>query len=226
MAENELATTGQSDKMSMPLTDAPITMKTLQTLMATPTVPSRYKNSETGVQDMYAAVLHGQEMGLGPMEAIDKLILIDGSKSMYGTTMCAQIWRHGHAIKIVIEDKGVTAIAFRRDPYTHELVEMGEWTFTQEDAKAAYLEKKDTYDEYPKLMYTWRAVSALARIYFPDCVAGFGYVPEEVGLDDFPVEPIPEFVPIVIDEDGSKMEVEQASAVVEEVLGAEVVMDK
>ena len=213
--------------MTIPLEDTPFTMRTLQAFMATPTVPKRYRTSETGVQDMYAAVLHGREMGIGPMEAIDKLILIDWSKSMYGTMMCAQVYRNHHAIKVKVKTSpklSVTVTAFRRDPWTHELVEQGDWTFDEKDAEKAYLDTKGTYEEYPKLMYFWRAMSAVGRIWFADCLAGFSYTPWEVGVD-VPMEPIPEYVEL--DVDGESIEIENATAEVEAVFeDAEVVIDQ
>jgi len=215
------------DPMTIPLEDAPFTMRTLQALMETPTVPKRYRNSETGVQDMFAAILHGQEMGIGKMEAIDKLILIDGSKSMYGTLMCAQVYRNHHAIKVKIKTKpkmAVTVVAYRRDPWTHLLEEQGEWTFDDDDAKKAYLDSKGTYEEYPKLMYFWRAMSAVGRIWFADCLAGFSYTPWEVGVD-VPMEPVPDYVEL--DVDGESIEIENATAEVEAVFPeAEVVIDR
>jgi len=224
MTEEETTAIVEVDPMRIPLDQVPFTMKTLQTLFKTPTVPKRYRTSDTGVQDMFAAVQHGREMGIGPMEAIDKLILIDGSKSMYGTLMCGLIYRNHHAINVKVSEKWVVVTAYRRDPWTHELVEQGEWKFGEKEAKKAYLDGKDTYEEYPHLMWTWRAVSAVARIYFADCLAGFGYLPEEVGLD-VPVEPLPDFVHL--DVDGETLEVENATAVVkEEFPEAEVVVDR
>ena len=217
----------ETDPMRIPLDQVPFTMKTLQTLIQTPTVPKRYRTSETGVQDMFAAIQHGREMGIGPMEAIDKLVLIDGSKSMYGTLMCAQIYRNHHEIKVAVTTKpklSVTVTAFRRDPWTHKLNEQGDWTFDEHDAKTAYLDSKDTYEEYPKLMYTWRAVSAIARIYFSDCLAGFAYLPEEIGVI-LPTEPLPEFVEL--DVDGERLDMDNATVNVKaEFPEAEVLVDK
>jgi len=212
------------DTLSVPLKDQEITYKTLQVLHGTPTVPKRYRESPTGVQDMLAAVLHGREMGVGAMESIDKLFLVNGQKSMFGTLMCAQIYRNHHKIKVVVKPKAVTVIAYRRDPWTHEFDEQGEWTFSDADAKKAYLDSKDTYEEYPQLMWAWRAISAVSRIYFADCLAGIGYTPEEVGLVEHP-EPLPDFVELEVD--GVDLDVQDATVVVKDVFPeAEVVMDR
>jgi len=212
----------QQDRMLIPLDEAPITMKTLQTLMGTPTVPTRYRESKTGVADMYAAHLVGKELGIGTMEAINSIFLVNGSVSMLGRLMCAQIYRHGHAINVAVSPKKVTTTAFRRDPYTHKLERHGEWTFTEGDAKKAYLDSKGTYENYPQLMWAWRSISAISRIYFADCISGVGHIPEEMGLD-VPVEPIPDFVDLEVD--GGRVDLEQASATVEEIMGAGDIMD-
>ncbi len=197
-------------KMETPLDEAPFTMNTIQMLINTPTVPARYRESQTGVQDMYAAYLVGKELNIGPMEAINSLYLVNGQVSMLGRLMCAQIWRHGHGIKVVVKDKSVTAVAYRRDPETRELYEAGEWTFTEADAKKAYLDEKGTYEAYPKLMWAWRAISALSRIYFADCISGVGYVPEEVGIEDAPIEPLPDNVMVVVDQEDGSSEIIEA----------------
>jgi len=212
------------DPMKVPLDEAPFTMTTLKALIGTPTIPKRYKTSETGVQDMYAAYLVGKELGIGPMESINSIFLVNGQVSMLGRLMCAQIYRHHHALKVIVKPKSITTFAYRRDPWTHLLEEQGEWTFGEAEAKKAYLDSKDTYENYPQLMWAWRSISALSRIYFADCISGIGYTPEEVGLD-VPVEPLPDFVELEVD--GESMDVANATAVVDAAFPeAEVVMDK
>jgi hypothetical protein len=70
----------------------------------------------------------------------------------------------------------------RRDPYTHELMEVGSYEFTMEDAEAALLWTQDTYQEYPKYMLYWRAVGMAARFAFSDVTMGL-MLPEEIGID-------------------------------------------
>ena len=72
---------------TLALTDQPVTYKTLQRLINTPTVPQRYRESPTGVDDMVAAVLVGTELGLGPMQSINDLYLVNGQVSMTGKLM-------------------------------------------------------------------------------------------------------------------------------------------
>jgi hypothetical protein len=69
-------------KMTAPIADQPVSMQMLTTLMGTPTVPKRYRESETGAADMMAAVITGAELGVAPMASIRQLYLINGQASM------------------------------------------------------------------------------------------------------------------------------------------------
>lgn len=216
------------DKMTAPLADVEISMRTIQSLIQTPSVPERWRESETGVQDMFAAYLIGKELGIGPMESWNSLFLVNGTVSLLGRLMTAQIWRNHHRITVDVSDQYVIARAFRRDHFTKKLDEVGQWKFGKADAKKAYLDSQATYENYPKLMWSWRAISAVTRIYFADCISGTaGYTPEEAGVVGAPVEPMPDYIDLEVDgEVISKVDIEQASATVEDVLDADVVVDR
>ena len=213
----ELATT---DKQDMPLSEIQPTYKTLGLLLKTPTVPMRYKMSDTGQADMFAAALHGRELGIGPMTSINELYLVNGTMSMSAKLMAALIYRAGHIIKLKITATGTKGTALRWHPQSSELVEVGEYEFTNADAKKAGLDKKQTYSEYPKLMQSARCISGLARLFYADVIHGFGYVPEEVGVADV-VEPIPDVIEVDYSEEHGA--VEQATSILGEELDAEVV---
>jgi len=209
-----------------PLVETQMTYNTLIALHKGPTVPARYKNSPTGVNDMLAVVLKGREMGVQPMEAIDSIYLVNGQAAMTGKLMSALVHRAGHRIRLEVGPKEVTAIAYRRDEITRTLVEEGRWTFSEADAKKAGLSQKGPYVSYPLVMYGWRAVSALVRFYFPDVVTGSAaYVPEEVGIE-VPVEALPMDMEMVVE--GEVLPIEELAtenAIVEivDVLDAEVI---
>ena len=212
-----------NDKLSIPLIDTPITMRTLQTLIQTPTVPRRYTQSPSGVQDMYAAILVGREVGIAPMEAIQNIYLINGSVSMSGKLMVALIYRAGHLMKVKFGAKKVTVECFRRDPYTHELVAVGETEFGEADAVAASLDQKDTYRQYPRLMWAWRAITFAGRLFYGDVLSGIGYTPEELEVSDV-VEPIDVDV-IDVEVEGKSLEMENGTAMLVDELDAEVIQD-
>jgi len=211
----------QPKRADLALKDADVTYRTLQQFHGGPTVPTRYNDSPTGVDDMLAAVMIGKELGIGPMQAINDLYIVNGQISMSGKLMSGLVHRAGHAIHVEVTNTKATATAFRRDPFTHKLVEMGEVTFTAEDAKRAGLDDKSTYKNYPRIMLSWRAISNLCRIYFADVLTLAAYVPEELDAAD-PIEALPGEVGLVVE--GEIIE-EQATAVVVEELDAEVVLE-
>jgi hypothetical protein len=66
-------------------------------------------------------------------------------------------------------------------------------------------------------------MSAVGRIWFADCLAGFSYTPWEVGVNA-PMEPIPEYVDLEVG--GELLETENATISVKaEFPDAEVIID-
>ena len=84
----------------------------------------------------------------------------------------------GHSVTVDATDEQARAVGTRVDTGdTHTAV------FTLADAAAAGLANKRNWKQYPTAMLTWRAVSQLCRVLFPDVVLGAGYVPEELGAE-------------------------------------------
>jgi len=206
-------------KQEMDVRERPFTMGLITTLSKGPTVPKRYANKPN---DMLAAILVGRELGIEPMEAINSLFLVNGNVTMTGKLMSALVHRAGHELHVELSIKGATVTCHRRDPYSHELHEVGTVKFMQIDAERAELMDKPTYKAYPAVMMGWRAVSQACRIYFADVLSGVAYVPEEVNVDA-PLEAIAldEFAEIEID--GVDLDAENAVAEVVNQLDADVV---
>lgn len=123
-----------------------------------------------------ACILTGHEMGIGPMEALAKIHVVDGRPSMAAELMRAQIMRAGH--EIYIEDSTntrVTVTGIRAG--TGRTLSI---TWSVDDARTAGLLSKDNWKKYPRAMLTARATSEVARGLFPDCLGGMAYTPEEI----------------------------------------------
>ncbi len=221
MTDNEAQTDEQKTEsaLAIDIREMPITMKTLELLSRGPTVPKRYQDKP---YDMMAAVLVGRELGVAPMEAINSLYLVDGQVSMTGKLMSSLIHRAGHQLRVDIKKDRSTVTCLRRDPFSHELDEVGTITFTKEDAARAGLEEKPTYVAYPTIMWTWRAISQACRIYFADVLSGIVYVPEEVNIEA-PIEAIPLDDDLEVTIDGDQIDTENAVAEVMNTLDADVV---
>jgi hypothetical protein len=159
--------------------EAPITFKTLAVLSHGPAVPDRYFDKPN---DMYAAILYGRELGIGPMEAIGQLYLVDGSVSMTAKLMSALIHEAGHVLKIKATLTKADVTCLRWHAPSRQMIEVGVSSFSMEDAKRAGLKDKPTYKQYPRTMLTNRAISQAARMFYADVISGVGYVAEELGV--------------------------------------------
>lgn len=186
-----------SDDSLVPVNEAPITTNTLSGLLGQPTVPKRYES----VADMIATVLIGREMGLAPMTSLNELFVVNGQVGMSGKAMLALVHRAGHRIDIKISPTGATAVAHRRDPETKELVEVGTFEFTDEDAERAKLMGKNTYKQWPQVMMGWRAVGLAVRFAFSDVITGALLPQEIVGLEGESYDALPDEAVAVTDLD-------------------------
>lgn len=157
----------------------PITVQTLSKLINTPTIPKRWET----VADCVAGIKVGEELGIAPLHSLGELYIVNGKVSMSGKAQMALILRAGHLI-IVKEMRALKAVvtAKRRDPYTHELIDVGDYDFSWEEAEQAGLAKQDTYQDYPRDMLLWRAIGRAARFAFSDVTMGL-MLPSELGLD-------------------------------------------
>ena len=143
-----------------------------QRISQTPFVPGALRGKPEAV---LACVLYGAELGLGPMQSLASIHVIDGRPAAAPELMRALIARHGHRIDVVSStDETVTLHGRRADTGGEATV-----TWTMADAKRAGL-TKGAWLTYPRAMLLARATSELARQLFADVVAGLSYTPEEV----------------------------------------------
>lgn len=131
-----------------------------------------------------ACILAGREMGVGAMQALQSIHIIQGRPAPSAQLMRALVLSNGHYIATTeYTDDHVTVVGRRRG----QSVEMSV-TFGVAEAKRAQLAGKEggNYTKYPRSMFLARATSELCRAIFPDVIAGFGYTPEEVSEFDAP----------------------------------------
>ncbi len=180
------------DKLAVPISEhlPQFSINTIASLLKTPTMPARYVNSDTGVQDAWATVLFGAELGVGPLTSMHDIYLVNGGASMKAKLMLGLVQRAGHYLKFNVKPDEVAVTGFRKlEDGSH--VDVGTFTFGKDDAERAEqggqkLSDKDTYKSYPIHMYTNRAISMACRYAFPECLAGIGHIPEEMGIDEPP----------------------------------------
>jgi hypothetical protein len=136
--------------------------------------------------EIAACILTGREVGIGPMESLAKIHVIDGRPSMSAELMRSLVMRDGHEIRYpTLTDAKVVAEGRRANSEDWTTI-----TWTMSDAQRIGVAGRDTWKKYPRQMLTARATSELCRILFPDALGGISYTPEELGdLQEGPDSP-------------------------------------
>ncbi|MEX2267974.1 MAG: hypothetical protein WEA75_04740 [Acidimicrobiia bacterium] len=149
-----------------------------QRIAATEFVPTSLRNKPEAVM---ACMLVGNEVGIGPMQALSKIHVVQGRPAMAAELMRALALRAGH--EVWIEESTITkcTVGGKRNGSTRET----RMTWTMDDAKRAGLAGKDNYRHYPAAMLLARASAALCRAIFPEVLAGISYCIEEIEDGDF-----------------------------------------
>lgn len=137
-------------------------------------LPSSIKTPAAAV----TIIAKGRELGIPALYALSKISIIGGKPACEAELMLAMIYRdHGDNAVIPVEtDATHCTMQYKRRGWS----EYRTHSFTIEEARAAKLTGKDTWQGYPAAMLRARCISALARIGFPDTLGGM-YTPEELG---------------------------------------------
>ena len=116
-----------------------------------------------------AAIMYGAELGLGPMQALSKIAVIDGRPSLSAEAQRGLIRAAGHRIWTVELTNTRCILAGQRqgDDRSEEV------SWTMDDAKRAGLSGKSNWRAYPRQMLLARATADLARLLFSDVLGGF-----------------------------------------------------
>lgn len=127
-----------------------------------------------------AAILYGDEVGLGPMQALARIAVIDGRPALAAEAQRALILAAGH--DLWIEEATITRCTIagrRRDSDATSRV-----TWTLDDAKRAGLAGKRNWRTYPRQMLLARASAELARAVFADAIGGLAATEELEAVDE------------------------------------------
>lgn len=119
-------------------------------------------------EETLAAMLTGNELGIMPMQALQKIHVVEGRPTLASELMRGLILQAGH--EIWIEEKTTTRVTVcgKRRGSDH----VGRVTWTTDDAKRAGLAGRPNWSKYPRAMLTARATAELARDLFPDIIGG------------------------------------------------------
>jgi len=128
-----------------------------------------------------AVIVQGREFGLTAMQSLRSIHVIDGKPTFSADMMVALVHRSGLAefFRCVETTGEIATFETRRkgEPSATRL------SFTVDDAKAAGLLGRGPWSKHRAEMLRARAKSNLARLVFPDVLAGV-YSPGELGGDE------------------------------------------
>ena len=154
--------------------DLEMMWKLSQRIAQTPFVPTGLRGKNESV---LACILTGHELGIGAMQALNGIHVIDGRPAISPELMRALVFQAGHVINVVENtDSKCVLEGVRSDSGAKATV-----TWTMADAQKAKLADKQNWKTYPRAMLLARATSELCRVLFPDIIAGMSYTPEEIG---------------------------------------------
>jgi hypothetical protein len=134
---------------------------------------------------VFAAVLTGRELGIGPMQSLRDIFIQNGRPSMMASLMADRARSAGHRVRVLEQsDKHCVVQVHRRgEPQAEEPV-----TWTIDDARRANLLSKDNWQHYPRAMLWNRAVAEAIRRDCSEVLGGVLYTPEE--LDGLPASTV------------------------------------
>jgi hypothetical protein len=146
-------------------------MRLAARIHSTPFVPKSFRGDPASV---LACILTGEELGLGPMQSLRMVNVIEGRPAASAELMRALVNRAGHRLSVVdAKQDRVTLHGQRRDTGASATV-----TWTIADAQRAKLMGNPAWAKYPRSMLLARATSELCRQIFSDVIGGL-YTPEE-----------------------------------------------
>lgn len=145
-------------------------------------VPKQLRGKTAAVA---ACILAGREIGVGPMEALQKIYVVDGRPSMGAELMRSLILRDGHELVFRLSTNEKCTLAGRR----RGSQEWTEVTWTLTDAQRIGVAGKDVWKKYPRQMLANRCTSELARLMFADVLSGISQTPDEIE-DEISAKPV------------------------------------
>ena len=132
--------------------------------------PSTMKDPEK----LVVAIMHGLEIGLPPMQAVQRIAVINGRPAIWGDALPALILSKGFKLIEGVADGVATCTVVRPDG------ERITRTFSEADAKkAGLLGKPGPWQQYPNRMLQMRARGYACRDGAADALSGL-YVAEEL----------------------------------------------
>jgi hypothetical protein len=171
--------------------DGAAAMQMALQIAPTPFVPESYKKAsrdqwytpERIAQNVAAAWLAGDEIGLRPMQSLQAIDIIEGRPALNARSMRALVQAHGHDVWVEAQpgeaeqtQKLSVTVAGQRKGSEH--IERVTWTWRR--AQQAELVGRKNWQKSPIDMLIARATSAVCRLIASDVLMGLAYSIEEL----------------------------------------------
>jgi hypothetical protein len=139
-------------------------------------------------EQAFSKMLLGRDLGLSPTEAMTSIHLVEGKPELSANLQAAMLRafrspegeRYDYRVRQLTTEKCL--LVFMRITADGEVLELGESTFTLEDAKAAGLAGRPTWKSYARNMLFARALSNGVAWHCPEVTFGHRtYTDSEIG---------------------------------------------
>lgn len=143
-------------------------------------------------EKVMVAILHGMEIGLKPMQAIQRIAVINGRPSLWGDAALGLVRASSLMASIKEGVSGEGNARFASCTVARKGEDPVSRSFSVQDAITAGLWGKDIWKKYPDRMLSMRARGYALRDVFPDVLGGM-YLAEELQGEtiDAPAIPTP-----------------------------------
>lgn len=174
----KLQTSSQNLPVSQAVGEWQVLKEMAQTMMVTGFLPK----SLTKPEQVIFIIMKGREIGMGPMQALSQIDIIQGVTCLKAEGMLSQVFKHCPQTKLeyIQNDEHACVIEVTRPGSAPN-----RFSFNMEDAQKANLAGKDNWKKFPRAMLRSRCVSEMCRALFPDAIQGCSYTPDEI-LDSQP----------------------------------------
>ncbi|QYF98487.1 hypothetical protein [Microbacterium sp. PAMC21962] len=170
---------GASGAMTTFLADLQVAYEIASRLVTTSFVPQSYANKP---QEAAAAIVAGQGVGLGPMESLRSIDIIQGTPAMRAIALRAIVVSAGH--EMWLEESTATRCVYAGRRRGSDVIQRSTWDMQR--AQAMNLTGKDNWRKQPGAMLVARATAECARLVAADALLGIPYSSEELQDLDAP----------------------------------------
>lgn len=130
----------------------------------------------TDVNQAAVAIMKGMEVGVSPTQAVANIFVVNNRPCMWGDLVIALIKASGVEEYTKVDEGQGAGWNASTSTFTVKTKRVGKpertATFSMDDARRAGLDKKDTYQKWPREMCMWKALHRAYQTEYPDVLRG------------------------------------------------------